>query len=117
VAASDDGFFKLNCPKSRNDTNIEKNSEESRLIESNPYSIKSQIEGWSIDEADHTNTRNTKTSQPISTTNDYYRQHEVTTYQALSSNIRPTQVSMNLAREKLPIDRFLPQQILKNLIA
>jgi hypothetical protein len=44
-----------------------------------------------------TNTRDTKTNEHISTTNDYYRQHEVTTHQALSSNIRPTQVSMNLA--------------------
>jgi hypothetical protein len=52
-AASDDDFFKLNCPKSRDDTNIEIYSAQLVENQSNPKPIKSQIVGWSINWAEH----------------------------------------------------------------
>ncbi|MCI56364.1 hypothetical protein A2U01_0077615, partial [Trifolium medium] len=42
--------------------------------------IKSRIEGWSINQAEHQHEKH-QDQQPIGTTNDCYRQHEVSTHQ------------------------------------
>ncbi|MCI38456.1 hypothetical protein A2U01_0059684, partial [Trifolium medium] len=62
-----------------------------------------QIEGWSINGTKHHEQKNHQNGQePVSTTNDYYRQHGVSAHLALSSNIRPNQILNNPTRRKLP---------------
>jgi hypothetical protein len=73
------------------------------IIKSKSEPIKSKIEGWSINGTENHEHQNCqKTSEHISTTNDNYHQHGVSTCLAFSSIIKPEQVLRNLACGKLP---------------